>query len=62
MIRIVLGKPEYRELVAGHEVQIQTLGSETVALILADIGWAEMLFAIEEAMRDPAHKIIKDDN
>lgn len=62
MIRIVLGEDEYRELVAGREVQVKTLGAETVALILADIGWARMLIGIEEAMRGQMRDAIREDD
>ena len=58
MIRIVLDEAEFRELVAGSEVQVRTLGAETVALILADIGWSRMLVAIDDAIREKMHKAI----
>jgi hypothetical protein len=55
MIRIVLDAADFRDLVAGREVQARTLGAETVMLILADIGWARMLIAIDDAMRERMH-------
>lgn len=62
MIRIVLGEDEFRELVGGDEVQVRTLGAETVALILADIGWARMLTAIDDAMRGRMRDAIREDD
>lgn len=62
MIRIVLGEREFRDLVGGHEVQVRTLGAETVALILADIGWARMLTAIDDAMRGRMRDAIREDD
>jgi hypothetical protein len=57
-LRVVLDEPTFRELVAGREVQVRTLGAETVALILADIGWAHMLAAIDDAIREGMHKAL----
>jgi hypothetical protein len=61
MIRIILDEADFRDLVAGREVQARTLGAETVALILADIGWARMLVAIEDAIRAGMHDALDSD-
>jgi hypothetical protein len=52
-LRVVLDEAAFRELVAGRVAKVEAgmFDKTPIEIILADIGWARMLVAVEDAMR-----------
>lgn len=48
-LRVRLDETDFRRLVAGEEVRLETIEGARVLLILADIGWERMTLAINDA-------------
>jgi hypothetical protein len=60
-LRLVLDEEAFGELVAGRTAHLLTTTNSPVDLILADIGWARMLTAIENAMREGIIRLDRDE-
>jgi len=49
-IRVKLFESDFQDLVKGEEVEVQSLDGVKVKMILADIGFDRMSYAIDRAM------------
>jgi hypothetical protein len=50
IVRVRLDEKEFRQLVAGKVVRLESAKGEIVEMILADIGWDRMEFALTDAV------------
>lgn len=50
VIRVVIDEKDFRQLVAGKVARLISANGEVVEVIIADIGWSRMSFALTDAV------------